>query len=101
MLRQLELAEQAARDRLVGRCELPPALAQLFASIAASEATHVPCSRQGRCHRPAAGQVRAGNGAAADLAALQAVLAAEQAASYGYGVVGAHLSAASEAHRDR
>jgi hypothetical protein len=39
----LEHAEQAASDRLIGQLAgLPPALAQLFASIAASEATHVP-----------------------------------------------------------
>lgn len=36
-------------------------------------------------------------GAAAVIAALQQALAAEQAASYGYGVVGAHLPAASAA----
>lgn len=35
---------------------------------------------------------RAGRASASTLAALQAALAAEQAASYGYGVVGAHLS---------
>jgi hypothetical protein len=39
----LEQAEQAASDRLIGQLVvLPPSLAQLFASIAASEATHVP-----------------------------------------------------------
>jgi hypothetical protein len=39
----LEQAEQAASDRLIGQLmALPPSLAQLFASIAASEATHVP-----------------------------------------------------------
>lgn len=48
----LEQAEQAASDRLIGQLAgLPPSLAQLFASIAASEATHVPylqAARQGR-----------------------------------------------------
>jgi hypothetical protein len=40
---QLEQAEQAASDRLIAQLAgLPPTLAQLFASIAASEATHVP-----------------------------------------------------------
>jgi len=40
---QLEHAEQTASDRLIAQLAgLPPALAQLFASIAASEATHVP-----------------------------------------------------------
>ena len=39
----LAVAEQAASDRLIGQLAgLPPSLAQLFASIAASEATHVP-----------------------------------------------------------
>jgi Ferritin-like domain len=43
----LEQAEQAASDRLLGELSgLPPALAQLFASIAASEATHVPLLQQ-------------------------------------------------------
>lgn len=46
VLSKLELAEQAASDRLIGQLAgLPPALAQLFASIAASEATHVPVLR--------------------------------------------------------
>jgi hypothetical protein len=43
LITALEQAEQAASDRLIGQlADLPPALAQLFASIAASEATHVP-----------------------------------------------------------
>jgi hypothetical protein len=43
VLTTLENAEQATSDRLIGQLAvLPPALAQLFASIAASEATHVP-----------------------------------------------------------
>jgi hypothetical protein len=48
----LAAAEQAASDRLIGQLGgLPPSLAQLFASIAASEATHVPylqAARHGR-----------------------------------------------------
>lgn len=48
----LEQAEQAASDRFLGQLDkLPPSLAQLFASIAASEATHVPylqAARRGR-----------------------------------------------------
>lgn len=52
VLGELEQAEQTASDRLIGQLDgLPPALAQLFASIAASEATHVPYLR-------AAGQSR-------------------------------------------
>jgi hypothetical protein len=47
ILQALELAEQTASDRLIGQLRvLPPALAQLFASIAASEATHVPYLQQ-------------------------------------------------------
>jgi hypothetical protein len=43
----LEQAEQAASNRLLADVAvLPPALAQLFASIAASEATHVPFLQQ-------------------------------------------------------
>ncbi len=43
---QLEQAEAAASDRLIGELAgLPPSLAQLFASIAAAEATHVPLLR--------------------------------------------------------
>jgi len=43
VLAALAQAEQAASDRLLGELPgLPPALAQLFASVAASEATHVP-----------------------------------------------------------
>ncbi len=49
----LTQAEQAASDRLLGQLGgLPPSLAQLFASVAASEATHVPylqaATRRGR-----------------------------------------------------
>jgi hypothetical protein len=45
----LEQAEQAASDRLIRQLTmLPPSLAQLFASIAASEATHVPYLRAAR-----------------------------------------------------
>jgi hypothetical protein len=47
ILQGLGQAEQAASDRLLGQLHaLPPALAQLFASIAASEATHVPYLHQ-------------------------------------------------------
>jgi len=43
VLGELAVAEQAASDRLIGELTgLPPTLAQLYASIAASEATHVP-----------------------------------------------------------
>jgi hypothetical protein len=43
---ELELTEAAASDRLLGElARLPPSLAQLLASIAAAEATHVPLLR--------------------------------------------------------
>jgi hypothetical protein len=49
VLGELEVAEQAASDRLIGELDgLPPSLAQLFASIAASEATHVEYLRSAR-----------------------------------------------------
>jgi hypothetical protein len=52
VLGELAVAEQAASDRLIGGLDgLPPSLAQLFASIAASEATHVEylqAARRGR-----------------------------------------------------
>ena len=52
VLSGLETAESAASDRYIARLGgLPPSLAQLFASIAASEATHVPYlhdARRGR-----------------------------------------------------
>ena len=117
VLGQLEQAEQAQSSRLTGDITLlPPALAQLFASIAAAEATHLPLLRgqaspaaanpppapaspapaqaspAAGAVSPAAGALKPGGGKAAELAALQAALAAEQAASYGYGVLGAHLS---------
>jgi hypothetical protein len=45
-LTALEEAEQAASDRLIGQLGvLPASLAQLFASVAASEAAHVPYLR--------------------------------------------------------
>lgn len=47
LLGTLEEAEQAASNRLLEQLTvLPPTLAQLFASVAASEATHVPFLQQ-------------------------------------------------------
>jgi hypothetical protein len=52
MLTALEQAEQAASDWLVSQLAgLPPSLAQLFASISASEATHVPYLQAAGSHR--------------------------------------------------
>jgi hypothetical protein len=49
----LEHAEQAASDRLIDQLDgLPPSFAQLVASIAASEATHVPYLRTIKAGRP-------------------------------------------------
>jgi hypothetical protein len=51
-LAALEEAEQAASDRLLGQLRaVPGSLAQLFASIAASEATHVPYLQAARHRR--------------------------------------------------
>jgi hypothetical protein len=51
-LTALEDAEQAASDRLIGQLGgVPGSLAQLFASIAASEATHVPYLQTARRRR--------------------------------------------------
>ena len=70
-----------------------PSLAQLYASIAASESTHVSVlERAGRRLMAAAD---------ADIAALQGALAAEHAAVYGYGVAGAMLSGADQADTRR
>ena len=64
----------------------PASLAQLYASIAACEATHVSVlgARIGRPVTTPRGEI----------AALQGALAAEHAAVYGYGVVGAMLGRA-------
>jgi hypothetical protein len=49
VLSELEVAEQAASDRFIAELGgLPPSLAQLFASIAASEATHAEYLRAAR-----------------------------------------------------
>jgi hypothetical protein len=54
-LRFLEDAEQSASDRLINYLPVvPPTLAQLFASIAASEATHAPFLRAA-AHAPPSG----------------------------------------------
>jgi hypothetical protein len=51
-LTSLQQAEQAASDWLIGQIGvLPASLAQLFASIAASEATHVPFLQVAGRHR--------------------------------------------------
>ena len=52
MLTALATAEAAASDRLIGQlARVPPELAQLMASIAASEAAHVVLLRRGRIAR--------------------------------------------------
>jgi Domain of unknown function (DUF4439) len=105
LLAGLAQAERAAAAALASELSrVPPALAQLMASISASEAAHAELlskTRQpaGDTHGAAGQGTSAGAappGGPADgrpaLAALQTALAAEQAASYGYGVVGAHLT---------
>jgi hypothetical protein len=52
MLTELATAEAAASNRLIGQlARVPPELAQLMASIAASEAGHVVLLRRGRITR--------------------------------------------------
>ena len=52
ILTELASAEAAASDRLIGQlAHVPPELAQLMASIAASEAVHVVLLRRGRIAR--------------------------------------------------
>ena len=52
ILAELATAEAAASDRLIGQlAHVPPELAQLMASIAASEAVHVVLLRRGRIAR--------------------------------------------------
>lgn len=98
----LRHAEQAAAQTLLGKLTAaPPSLAQLLASIAASEASHALLLGPGRAGQvsaspspPATGVAGRGAARAAAVRALQAALAAEHAAVYGYGVAGAHLAGA-------
>jgi hypothetical protein len=106
----LRHAEQAAAQTLLGKLTAaPPSLAQLLASIAASEASHALLLGPGRAGQvsappspPATGAAGRGAGQlagrpaarAAAVRALQAALAAEHAAVYGYGAAGAHLAGA-------
>lgn len=108
ILAGLARAESQASAGLVTQLTaVPAALAQLMASIGAAEAAHVVLLGQGKDVPPVAGapgtsvpaaEGGAGHGTRAqvrrDIAAMQAALAAEQAASYGYGVAGAHLTGA-------
>ena len=94
-------AEARASDRLARELTgVPPALAQLMASIGAAEAAHLVLLGQGKAVpaaaalTPAAAVRGARAQARSDIAAMQAALAAEQAASYGYGVAGAQLTGA-------
>jgi hypothetical protein len=87
----LAAAELAtARGRGADLLAASPALARLIASVAASGAQHAVLLGGSA---PAAVPLPAGGALpAAALAALQAALAAEDAAGYGYGVIGARLS---------
>lgn len=73
--------DRAAKARTADAAKAAPALAQLLASIGACEAGHAMQSTGGPP------PVRSRSGAEA----VRAALAAEHAAVYGYGVLGAHL----------
>lgn len=98
---ELARAEARASARLVTELTaVPGALAQLMASIGAAEAAHLVLLQHAKevpgsaAVTPARVVRGARPQAHRDIAAMQAALAAEQAASYGYGVAGAHLSGA-------
>lgn len=116
ILAGLAQAEAQASARLTAELAAEPAaLAQLMACIGAAEAAHQVLLGHGRTLSSPAGTGSAGTGSASTgsastgpaavvrgargqarraLPALQAALAAEQAASYGYGIAGAHLTGA-------
>ncbi|CNG38433.1 hypothetical alanine rich protein [Mycobacterium tuberculosis] len=76
-----DLEDRAARARTADAAQAGPALAQLLASIGACEAGHAGAARG----EPPAVRSRS------DARAVQTALAAEHAAVYGYGVLGARL----------
>ncbi|GGT50423.1 DUF4439 domain-containing protein [Actinomadura citrea] len=76
-----DMEDRAARGRMADAAKAGPALAQLLASIGACEAGHAMTVKGG------APPVRSRS----DAEAVQAALAAEHAAVYGYGVLGARL----------
>ncbi|GAA4371099.1 hypothetical protein GCM10023088_23220 [Actinomadura verrucosospora] len=76
-----DMEDRAARGRMADAAKAGPALAQLLASIGACEAGHAMTVKGG------APPVRSRS----DAEALQTALAAEHAAVYGYGVLGARL----------
>ena len=108
-------AEQHASDVLLSHLgTVPPSLAQLLASISASEATHAAILRPGGLARtgasaagPASASLSASGAGARDarssaaVTAMQTALSAEHAAVYGYGVIGAHLTGADQAAAGR
>ncbi|MGI9005764.1 MAG: ferritin-like domain-containing protein [Streptosporangiaceae bacterium] len=101
ILAGLARAEAQASARLATELTtVAAALAQLMASIGAAEAAHLVLLGHGKDVPPPAALTPASavHGARAqtgrDIAAMQTALAAEQAASYGYGVAGAHLTGA-------
>ena len=101
ILATLARAEAQASARLISELTaMPAALAQLMASVGAAEAAHLVLLGHGKDAPPAAAITPASavRGASPrahqDIAAMQTALAAEEAASYGYGVAGAHLSGA-------
>lgn len=76
-----DMEDRAARGRMADAAKAGPALAQLLASIGACEAGHAMTVKGGTP------PVRSRS----DAEALQTALAAEHAAVYGYGVLGARL----------
>ena len=106
----LDAAERAtAQARLKDLAAASPALARQLASAAADGAQHSMVLRGSVPAGPAAAPLTRTPLPTAPLAALQAALAAEDAAVYAYGVIGAQLSgdrraratASYQAHRDR
>lgn len=77
-----DLEDRAARARTADAAKAGPALAQLLAAIGACEAGHAGTAK---------GEVPAVR-SASDAQAVRTALAAEHAAVYGYGVLGARLS---------
>jgi hypothetical protein len=102
----LRAAEQHASDVLLSYLgAVPASLAQLLASISASEATHAavlrPGGRAGPMCAPESGAAVSAPESGTAVSALQTALSAEHAAVYGYGVIGAHLTGSARAAASR
>jgi hypothetical protein len=95
----LRAAEHDQADLFVGSLAtaMTPSLAQLLASTGACEATHAALLRSRRAAGVTVPVPGGGRASAAAITALQAALAAENAAIFGYGVAGAYLAGARQA----